>query len=135
MAAIIPNEAEVRILEARVAISPQRYILFNDNITPDADTVFADLTEPTWPGYGRQTPTWGAVTTGGDGRAVVVGVPLVFVRTSTGAPQTAYGWAHIDSSAGDEKILAIALFSSPVVIENVGDGAAVVPTMHERQQA
>lgn len=135
MAAIIPNEGERRILQARKDIGPQRVILFKNDITPDADTVFADLTECDFSGYSRQVPSFGSITTGVDGRAVMTAAPVLFVHDGGGTANDVYGAALIDADSGSEVILSIErLPSPPEALSAVGDSVTVTIVAKERQE-
>src|SRR5205809_4054192 len=77
--------------------------LFVNDITPDADTVFADLTEPSWLSYTRftldrdqwTTPTVAAgVATSEHGS-----IPRVWVNDSADTP-TVFGVFYLDPTAG-----------------------------------
>lgn len=136
MASTIPNEGERRILQARKDIGLQRVILFTNDLTPSAATVFADLDEADFSGYSRVEPSWGSVSTGGDGRAVMTAAPAVFTHDGGGTANDIYGYAHIDAAPGNESIIAIErLPSPPEVMEDLGDTITVTLVAHERQQA
>jgi hypothetical protein len=79
-------------------------MLWVNDFTPDADTVLADLIEATWGGYSRfnlNRSTWtNPVVTAGC--AVTTWGTSPKVWSVTGGPvQTIYGWAIVDTVAGE----------------------------------
>jgi len=77
--------------------------LFSNDLTPTKDTVFADLVEPTWAGYGPRT-----LTPAGWGAAVIVahfatsshGTAAVQWTNNSGAPVTVFGLMYLDPTTG-----------------------------------
>lgn len=135
MAAAVPDQGEIRMLQAVKDISPQRIILFQNNITPGNSTTFADLTEATFSGYARVTPSWGAIATGGDGRAAMVAAAANFTHNGGVVTNLVYGWAWIDSAVGVEKLIAAdRVPSAPKTMAVSGDSITVTVTGKLRQE-
>jgi hypothetical protein len=79
-------------------------VLFVNDLVPDADTVFADLVEASWPGYSRlqlardgwTTPTvWGGCATSTWGTE-----PLVYNVGPVSPGVINYGAAYFDGTTG-----------------------------------
>lgn len=106
MAAVIPYEGRVRELERMIAdhAADWELMLFKNNITPTASTVYSDLTEADFSGYTRVVPDWGTVSLNGANLAESVADPCVFTKSGATAGSS-YGWALVDTSSGN-KILA-----------------------------
>lgn len=105
---IIPDEGLARGLEWTLVNGDTQTIawellLFVNDITPDADTVLADLVEPSWPGYSR----FPIAPQGWELAAVVEHValatwgtdPVQFVN-SVGPTETVYGCGYVDPAFG-----------------------------------
>lgn len=103
-----------------------RLILFVNDITPDADTVLADLTEATWAGYSFVTMIPGNWTTPevdtGCATSTYGTTPLTWYVTG-GPLQTNYGYAMIDPGAG---VIRFVQRFEPADIQPVVVGARVI---------
>ena len=108
-AGILPDEGIAAqlswILSAAVpGVLPWQLLLFTNNLVVDANTVFADLVEASWPGYSRQTLDRSAWTT----PTVVTGcatstwgtVPIVYNVGAVSLNTINYGAAYYDQSSG-----------------------------------
>lgn len=105
---ILPNEGIGDqlgyILRADIpGVLPWELLLWVNDLEPDADTVYADLTEASFYGYHRVSldrDVW-TVPSVNDGCATSYAgdVPITWTVEST-EPQTIYGVAYLDQSAG-----------------------------------
>jgi hypothetical protein len=106
-AGIIPNEGldpTIQELLGVVAVNPVPWQLmfFQNDITPDADTVFADLVEADFDGYNQLTLTrdqW--VTEPADAGCIHAtwGTVAQVWYVLGGPPQTLYGYAYYDATS------------------------------------
>ena len=98
----------------------------NDDLVISQSTVYADLIEASFSGYGRVTlnrTNWDASVIDSDRAVSTYGVdPIIW--TNAGSPATVYGWAVI--TAVDPVIRYIQPFPDPVVL-NTGDPVGVLP--------
>ena len=81
------------------ALVPWEMLLFVNDITPDEDTVLADLTEPTWGGYARVTldpGLWTAPFLSGHMASVEYGTEPTEFANVGGPTQTPFGFALFD---------------------------------------
>lgn len=109
--------ANVAAMKLHLIVSP---------FTPSPALVFASLTEASFGGYVVLSPTIGAQGYGTDpltGQGVVYLQPPIggfrFAPTSsTGLPQTVYGWVLTDNASAN--ILASAVFFTPIPLTGAG---------------
>lgn len=129
---VLPNEGLADqlayIVKATISgVDPWQIMLFQNDITPDQDTVYADLTEATFDGYSRYTLTrseWQSPTIVADKAVSTYGtVPLVWIAASAG--ETIYGYALVTQTS--PVIRAIQRFGSPPTLA-VDGILAVFPT-------
>jgi hypothetical protein len=93
------------LLSATISgVVPWQLVLWVNDITPDYDTVFSDLTEATWPGYSRQTLTranWTAPTVNmGCATSTWQETPIIYYVGSVSPGTINYGAAYYDPGAG-----------------------------------
>jgi|ERR1700761_331989 len=85
-------------------VLPWQLILFTNDLTPDSDTVLADLEEAEWPGYMRKTLTRSDWTTpevnAGCASSTYGTYPIVWYVGEITTPVTNYGAAFIDQTVG-----------------------------------
>lgn len=129
MAVVIPDATLIDLVtDTQVHVSAWRVVLFSNNYTPVVGSSWANLTEATFPGYSRQTPTFGTPTVTSS-VASSVGSQVTFTCTGGGASQDIYGWALIDTTPGTPEILAANRFSgAPIAMVNNGDFIKVTLT-------
>lgn len=99
---------------------------FTNNITPNAFTVLADLTECTFTGYaeGDGTP-WGTALDSADGSLSSLSPVVQFTASGTPTPEVISG-IFLTDGATPPKLLAAAALPQPVPINTAGDGLALV---------
>lgn len=89
-------------------------VLFANNIIPNADTVLADLVEPTAAGYARSAAiTWSGPYSDSAGNEQVVGDLKNFAFTANAVPDTIYGYGVI-SAGGSPKLQLTERFPFPI---------------------
>lgn len=119
MTFIVPKEGRLSALEGLRSspLGSAACVLFENDLTPDADTVLADLDEPTWTGYSRLALSgWSDPALTADDHAVTVAGTVTWTKTDSGSADV-YGYAVIDS---DDKILGIERFASaPVSVDQL----------------
>lgn len=105
MPAQVPREgrlAEMEKLRTEL-LTGSRVVLFSNNLTPDRDTIFADLVEPAFTGYAPETPgSWSAVVETADHHYQTTAATVTFTNES-GSGQDVYGYGLV--SADDELLL------------------------------
>lgn len=96
---MIVDTGKTRLLDSQnTYLSSLSWALFTNNFTIANTTVWTDLVEAAWAGYGRAPATgWTAATIVGTRAQVRDTTIPVFANTSGGA-QTFYGWALIDTA-------------------------------------
>ena len=101
--------------------------LYQNNVTPDRDTVFADLTESSFTGYAAVAIASGDWTNLAIAAHVLrsVASPKTFTN-SGGAAQDVYGYFVTEPATG--RIMAVARFDlAPVSIAALGGTVVVTP--------
>jgi len=122
MPLIVPDVGEVIILDSMLAgigIAGWFVLLYENNLTPDQDTVFTDFVEATYDGYAAQPVNFGSASIVGHKGTIVGSAPLSFVVATTGSPDTIYGYLVADANTGE--VVYAEKFASPQVMENAGD--------------
>lgn len=120
MDGVTPNEGKIPQLTQLLAAtvwSNAKIGLSEADITPDADTVAADLTvdEVSVSGYSRQSLTgWSTPAIDGSDRAVSEADDVTFLNTSGGDSGIIYTWFFIDNTFGT--LLEAGRFSTPFVL-------------------
>jgi hypothetical protein len=108
--------------------------LFTAPTSVSQPNVLGDFTEATFAGYSPPTligPTWAVATLTAHVASSTYGANVTFTRSTTGAPQSIFGWFLTD--AAKTKLYACALFASgPFTVTNAGDSITVVPTLTEQ---
>lgn len=125
MPIVAPNEGLPALLDYILkdnvdGVADWELILFVNDITPDQDTEYADLTEATFTGYSSVTVTRGDWTAAeiADDVAVSTWGTSATTWTNTGSEQTVYGYAMV--TATSPVIRLIERFASPVVLATNG---------------
>jgi hypothetical protein len=103
---ILPAEGIVEqlyyILGAPIpGVLPWRFMLFKNDVTPDADTVLADLEEASFPGYfpfDLTRSTWTMPTVVGGCAIATWGEEVVEWPVTGETDETIYGMAYYDST-------------------------------------
>lgn len=85
------------------------------------DLVLADLTECAFTGYAQFALVFGAPTYDPDKRPCIYAGSHEFLCTAPGVSETVIGAFITDGAAVTPKLVAVALFSNPVVIAVAGD--------------
>lgn len=126
----VPNQSLNRLLLYWTFLSAsegQKVALFSNDIEIDADTVYADLEEPAFPGYARQTVTWGTPALAGS-RYQVAGVGVTFTQSADDDPVTIYGYfLPWTAGGGNNQMMCVVKFETPIVMENEGDFIDITP--------
>lgn len=125
MPIVAPNEGLPALLDYILrddvdGVADWELILFVNDITPDQDTEYADLTEATFTGYSSVTVTrgdWTAAVIDSDVAVSTWGAAAT-TWTNTGSEQTVYGYAMV--TATSPVIRLIERFASPVVLATNG---------------
>ena len=131
MALVLPNEGLPTLLDQMIRDLASGFVdwemmLFVNNITPDQDTVYADLTEATFGNYSRITidhTLWEAPTVVAD-HAVSTYTTTPQIWTVTSGSETVYGYALVTVSS--PIIIVVERFASPVAV-SAGGVLAVLP--------
>lgn len=119
MPAVYPKEG-LPILVAQLwkasgaPVTPWEFFLYANDLTPDEDTVAADVTPATFTGYGTvqvDRSLWTTPTVVGSKGVTQYGAaPIVW--TCTGSPETIYGYGILEPDAN--KLLLIERFAAPI---------------------
>lgn len=122
MPLVVPDIGEAVILQMLVSgvpLSACSCYLFQNNMTPDQDTVLADLTNATFSGYIQATTNFGSATIVGHKGKIVGTAPLTFTHNGGGTSNTIYGYYVKITATSD--LLYVERFSSSQVMANNGD--------------
>lgn len=134
MAFLVPKEGRLADLEdlRSGGLSDSRVVLFSNNLTPDSDTVYADLTQPTWDGYAAAViSAWSVPALDASGIAYMVAAPTSWTKTDAGSAN-AYGYAIVDA---DDKIRAVERFTSPPRVVDQGVPFTLTATYRATQMS
>ena len=134
MRQIYPDEGLLYWLQQMIVTSIKVHI-FTNNLTPDRDTVLADMTEGSWTGY----PTGGVQVNAADFTlqsvaghvGSVLAAPVSFPNGSGGSV-SGYGYYVTDSTV--TKLLAVARFDSAPEVVDDGDSFLVIPIISDFSQ-
>jgi len=97
--------------------------LYENNFTPDVNTVLGDLTEASFPGYARQpvAAIAAAAYDNVDSRGEAVFDPITFVLSTDGGPYDMYGYFVYDTVAA-RLVWANIFPGAPITLALTGDG-------------
>lgn len=130
MAMIICKEGRKFALDA-VNNLDLRVCLFVDDITPTADTEFADLTEADFSGYTNASITWNSIGLDGSGRARCVGDPVTFSHDGGGTANDVYLQGIARNNGGTYELLSIERLSPAPAVFNTDDDVLVkIPRLY-----
>ena len=104
-----------------------KMVLFKNNIVPNENTVYADLTLADFSGYADKSGIAGAQTRGVDpatgDQLIIIGAPVGgYIYECTGmvnVPQTIYGYALVDHT--NTTLIAVQTLPTPVTIAAPGN--------------
>jgi hypothetical protein len=130
MALNFPDTGENIALEALVnKTAPQNLVLrlYQNNITPSDTDTAGTYTEATFAGYSAATLT-GASWNAASGGSIAYSSQLAFTRSTTGSPQSIYGYYVTQATSG---ILVYSERDSagPFSITNENDAIRITPTI------
>ncbi len=140
MAIVIVNQGEEDFIDALSAVN-YTVRLFTNDVTDglsqsQIDALDeGDFTEATFAGYSGKALTGGSWTTTPGDPAAASYATQSFVRTSTGAPETIYGYYVTRTSGG--RLQWFEYLNSPVGIEFVDEYIQVTPrfTLRDEEDA
>lgn len=115
-------------------VSLPTLLLFQNNLTPVAGTVYSGLTLATFSGYAAVTPVFGTPVIDGAGKASMTAAPITFSHNGGVTSNNIYGFAFITNAPGAQKILTIQrLASAPKVMAVSGDTLTITLTLRDYQ--
>jgi len=123
MAAVSTNLGRVVIGDRFIAAASLFLRLFQNDFTPDVDTVWADLTEADFDGYTEWVVEWSPTILDGDVAKTTAGLHT-FLATGGTTPNDIYGWALVTGVGGGgdvEIILAERFAGAPITIDAAGE--------------
>ena len=122
---IYPDDGLVEQL-TRILAGGIKIKLFKTDVTPDRDTVLADLVEADWAGYAAVDLDDTDFTLSGvvAHQGYLIADPVAFLNSS-GAAKDAYG--YFVTNADDDKLLAVARFDGAPISKDDGESHIVVP--------
>lgn len=132
MAAIVVDEGELYAMDAlRAALNAGTWLfaLFANDIEIELDTVLADFTQPTFPGYAEQSADeWVGAITDVDGFGRIEHTVRIWVKTA-GDPttDTVYGWFLYESNLNI--VLCAERLPVPKLMDTVGDNVVIHPVL------
>ncbi len=130
----VKRALDLKTGKSSAPIGGQVLRLFTAPTTVSQTRVIGDFTEATFAGYAGAaltTTTWATATLNGHVAESTYGANVTFTRSTTGAPQSIYGWYITDPAK--VWLFACALFASgPFTVTNSGDSITVVPTLTDQ---
>ena len=109
-------------------------ILFKNNVTITAATVFSGLTEADFSGYSRLHSTWSSPADDGSGNAESHPPTQTFSHNGGGTSNTIYGYAICPDNAGIVSTILCAFnFTSPISMAVLGDVINFNPVVKQGQ--
>lgn len=114
MSAYFPNEGEIVAMKQMIVAPMLKVVLFANDVTITAATVYADMTLATFSGYAAVTPTWGAPATDANGKAWSQGSACLFQGSGGGVTNSIYGYALVSQD--------VSLVNRIVMIEKIAGG-------------
>jgi len=98
--------------------------LYKNDLTPDVDTEFGDLTEADFNGYSEDFPlidsiAWDAI----DECAVATFNEKTWTKGAGGTSNTIYGWFMVEPNhdgGGGKKLVMVRRFPSPLLMDTTG---------------
>jgi len=132
MTIVVPNVGEEFFLDSILAAGYTLRLYTND-VTAGLDDeqidalVAGDFTEATFAGYSASAITGGTWTTTQADPTVGTNTQRTFTRSSTGTPQTVYGYYVTRTTGG--ALAWFEKFPGPITVTNNGDAIAVTPTL------
>jgi len=121
---IVPNQGLTRALyrilvNEDTLMTPWQMLLFVNDVTPDEDTVEADLVEADFAGYARITPAWDTIIPDAFGRATSLDALHTFTCTGGGVTNSIYGIYFYDDTAS--LLQFVYRFPAPISMALAGD--------------
>jgi len=105
------------IIDTHYSIGTWR--LYQNDFTPDEDTVEADLVEADFAGYARITPAWDTIIPDAFGRATSLDALHTFACTGGGVTNSIYGIYFYDDTAN--LLQFVYRFPAPISMALAGD--------------
>lgn len=103
-------------------------ILFQNNLTPDANTPFSALTVATFSGYANVAAlAFGTPYIDINGVVRIDAPSQDFIATDGVTPNTIYGWALVD--AGLTEVYYTQLLDPPVPLTVASQGVSILPSI------
>ena len=130
MAIVIPNSAEVMLLQRALGNSPSENAvlkLFTNDYTPLATSAEGNFTEMTGHAYAAKTlatSNW-AVVSDSNGTAVASYPQQIWTFMADTGPTTMYGYFVVGATTG--QLLWAERMPNPYVVENDGDVLKITP--------
>lgn len=131
MAVVYVFEGKERTLEVILStLGNWSLRLFQNNVTPDNDTVLAALDVADFSGYSDFSVTWGGVVEDANGNAAATALVAEFIHSGGATANDIYGWYLVMQVGGTEKLTYCERFSdAPRVMEFVDDEIDITPQM------
>ena len=130
---IFPNVGLLQIAQSMVTSfwPTLAWGLYTNNVTLGPATTFASLSEASWTGYARQTPS-GWTVNGIIANIAVSSAGSITFTNSTGSPVTAYGYFVLMASGSN--LIAIEEFSGAPVTIAAGGTLSINPVIGDFSQ-
>lgn len=128
----VQSKTELKVLLDALIAALGRYNvinvhLFQNDITPTADTALSALDEADFTGYAQvDDPGWGASFINADGDAQALAANCQFTQTATTVSNTIYGYFVTDTT--DAILLWAERFEDPIAMDTALKAIAVIPT-------
>lgn len=123
MAVVYPYESRNQdLLELIGAYSGFQLCLFQNNITPDVDSVFADFTECDFSGYLYAGLTLGPILRDANDNAKTTALGIAFTHNGGGTANDVYGWFLVTDYGTSPKVRHCDRFAdAPRIMSSSGD--------------
>jgi len=122
---------EVALEAIQAAYSVGVLTLFQNDIDPDNDSVYADFEFADFSGFAPvQPPTWGVTVPNVDGNAQQTALVCSFAHNGGGTANDIYGWAYLYYNGGTPYLAFAERFDdAPRVMSGIGDVINITPAM------
>ena len=129
MAALITRTRLAAALTAYVATITTPFCgLFTNNITPEIDTTYGTLIEPTASWYARVAIVFGSIYDDIDGNMYATGKSLQFSYSGSDAPTTVFGY-FISTAITAGSLVGLVKLTTPAVLGSALDAVIIQPAL------
>lgn len=130
MALVFSKDGDKKLLQY-VSDEANHYTvkLFQNDVTPNVDSVEADFTEADFDGYALQAAFFSPPFINGNDKGQVTAAMLLWIATGDSTPNDIYGVYVTQGDMAAGTIVYAERFPAPVSVVNIGDFVAYQPSI------